>query len=402
MPELIARYDWVLSDKAMKETDLLACSNDTILPTDVSRALASLGSSLEFEYDLTHLRTAEAALGSLSCDGKTISKAILSDAVEYARDVLGSKAYAPWLWVYAASTGGFREGWIPDNYYGRWVVPNLKGDYGPLAGRRASSSLIFGGSFSPDLAYQINGRLFDSGLRQISGAELKERVLNGIDEVVVKLDRSKRGNGIFFIDVSDLEVERLQAAGDLVLQRRVRQHASFDQFLSGPVSTLRLTTVVDDHGGAHLRSAMLRLPLFGQTHVMTVPGLQVAVELRTGYLLESGLGSDWRCHSTHPDSGFLFSGFQIPNFAACREAVLLLHSKVPFLHCVGWDMAVDEQGAPVLLEVNAKHNGITFAEATTGPCFSGLRWEQLWQSGREYTERSKLLKPAAWQPRASL
>lgn len=378
---------------------MLARGNDETLPKETSHALLSLSAMLQFEYDLFHLRRVQKALMSLSCDGIIVGQSILRSAAEYAKDVLGSVAYAPWLWVYATSAGAFREGWIPDNYFGRWVVPLLKGDHGPLAGRRVSSSLVFGGCFSPDLAYQINGRLFDADLRSISGAELKEEVLGRYDQVVVKLDRSKRGHGVSFVDVRSLEIDWLRSAGDLVLQRRVRQHPSFDQFLAGPVATLRLTTAIDNDGRPHLRSVMLRLLLSGQTHVMTIAGLQVAVDLRTGLLLENGFGSDWRRHTTHPDSGFPFRGFQVPNFAACREAALLLHSKVPFLHCVGWDMAVDEQGAPALLEVNAQHNGITFAEATTGPCFSGLGWEQLWRSGGESHERARLLKPVAWQPR---
>jgi hypothetical protein len=64
-------------------------------------------------------------------------------------------------------------------------------------------------------------------------------------------------------------------------------------------------------------------------------------------------------------------------------------------------MAVDEDGSPTLLEVNAKHNGIIFPEASTGPCFAGLGWEQLRRCGKQQLERAKQLKPLAWQPRRS-
>src|ERR1700744_5285664 len=79
----------------------------------------------------------------------------LADA--YAREVFGDDIYAPWLRVYTAFSGTFKEGWIPDNFYGSVGVPNMKGGYGKISNLKSISRLIFDGDAFPDLVYFANG-----------------------------------------------------------------------------------------------------------------------------------------------------------------------------------------------------------------------------------------------------
>ena len=59
---------------------------------------------------------------------------------EYACDIFGWIGFSPWLYVYSALAQTFKEGWIPDNYYGKIVVPALKGDYGKIADLKSLTS----------------------------------------------------------------------------------------------------------------------------------------------------------------------------------------------------------------------------------------------------------------------
>jgi len=52
---------------------------------------------------------------------------------DYALEILGSKMYAPWLYVYTAYNQEFKEGWIPDNYFGYIVAPIVNKGLGSLA-----------------------------------------------------------------------------------------------------------------------------------------------------------------------------------------------------------------------------------------------------------------------------
>ena len=96
-----------------------------------------------------HKKSAYAILKSIEAvKGKTDPKLIkLSN--EYALDVLGRKEFSPWLYVYSAIAQTFKDGWIPDDYYGKIVVPKLKGNYGDISNYNALTKRLFKSEFFP-------------------------------------------------------------------------------------------------------------------------------------------------------------------------------------------------------------------------------------------------------------
>jgi hypothetical protein len=82
-------------------------------------------------------------------------------------------------------------------------------------------------------------------------------------------------------------------------------------------------------------------------------------------------------HTRHPDSGFSFTGQQIPYFRKAVAACEALHRKVPQFSVIGWDAIVTPQGKVEIMEWNTNEPVIAFSEASTGPCFTGLGWEKL-------------------------
>lgn len=65
-------------------------------------------------------------------NGRKIATRTVQKCDEYAEEVLGWKGYAPWLYLYSAISGQFFEGWIPNNYYIKAVVPKVNGSFGNL------------------------------------------------------------------------------------------------------------------------------------------------------------------------------------------------------------------------------------------------------------------------------
>ena len=55
--------------------------------------------------------------------GPALSPAQRKRIQEYSKDVFGSRRFAPWLELYSAYRGEFIEGWIPENYYMRVLLP---------------------------------------------------------------------------------------------------------------------------------------------------------------------------------------------------------------------------------------------------------------------------------------
>jgi hypothetical protein len=295
----------------------------------------------------------------------------------YARDVFGDVLYAPWLRVYTAFSGTFKEGWIPDNYYGSVVVPSMKGLYGKISGLKPLTSIIFNDGAFPDVVYFTNGLFLTHQNRVISEREIGEIVFQQSEKIVFKLDGSGQGKGVFVLDRETFNIEAIKSLGNGVIQRFIVQHGLFKNFASKSVATLRLTTVVDDAGTVSVRACYLRLGRAEDTHVQADREICVPVNLPSGELCREGYLSNWGAVEEHPDSRARFSGVKIPAFSKCIDTVLDLHKKIPFARCVGWDVTVDVDENVQVMEWNGEHNDVKFSEATQGPCFSDLKWEQL-------------------------
>ncbi|RDV00313.1 sugar-transfer associated ATP-grasp domain-containing protein [Trinickia dinghuensis] len=308
--------------------------------------------------------------------GKT-NRVDLDRADEYAREVLGHACYAPWLYVYTAIAGCFKEGWIPDNYYARIVVPKLKGGYGRASNLKSLQHAIFNSDAFPDVAYFANGLFFTPDDTVISPDSVVSRLFDRCDAVVFKVDESFQGKGIFFFDRNNFDVERIKALGNGVFQTKIVQHEALGRFAPRSVATLRLTTVVNDEGVISVRACYLRLGRDTDTHVKSGTNVRIPVDCATGELAEGGYLTDWTVVREHPDTKIRFAGVTVPAFAACLATVLEHHRKVPFARCVGWDLAIADDGRVELMEWNGMHNDIKFSEATQGPCFADLGWERL-------------------------
>jgi hypothetical protein len=331
----------------------------------------------DFQFHRYHRAQATSVLKALEAHlGKT-NRADLRRADAYARDVLGHSCYAPWLYVYSAIAGRFKEGWIPDNYYGRIVVPNLKGGYGKTSNLKALQYATFGSDAFPDVAYFVNGLFVTPTGAAISPDSLARHLFAHCDSLVFKIDDSFQGKGIFFFDRSTFDVQNVKALGNGVFQKRIVQHELLARFAPRSVATVRITTAVNDAGVASVRACYLRLGRNTDTHVQSSSHVRVRIDCTTGELAEDGYLANWTVTQAHPDSNVPFAGAKIPAFDDCLRTVLKHHSKVPFVRCIGWDVAIDHDGGVQLMEWNGVHNDIKFSEATQGPCFADLGWDRL-------------------------
>lgn len=338
------------------------------IPLPVKRRIRSLFSP-----------SAKSVLQSLRAEKGPLPDHVRRDCDSYARDVLGGKWHSGWLQVYSYVAGGFREGWIPDLYYGDYVVPMKKGAYGAVSELNGLQSRIFGEGHFPDLLYFVNGLFIDPQINPVPRTEVEALLFSKSDRVAFKVDNSMQGKGVRFFERKDFGALDLESLTNGVFQGYVTQHPFFARFHSRSAATVRLTTVTDDSGAPSVRSCYLRLGTGSDTHVQSASHVRVPVDIRTGALADLGFTTAWKEISEHPASGAVFTGLKIPEFDRCVVKVLELHKKVPLVRSVGWDVTIASDDHIAIFEWNGVHNDIKFSEAVQGPCFADLGWEKLWR-----------------------
>ena len=350
------------------------------------KLVSTIHKILQKESEVHHYRglmaETERILKNIEPERGVLSPRLRKLSKEYARDVLGHKRYAPWLNVYAAVAGEFKEGWIPDNYHGSVVNPYLTASRACVPGVKTLSSKFIQHNNLPDIAYYLNGLFFSTAREVIAPKVVEEKIfdiLNRDKRVVFKTDMSLRGLGVHIFTKETFDIKKIPYIGNGVLQYYIKQHPSFMAIMPDSVATLRLTSVVEDSGIVSCRGAFMRFNRTGNTHCMWDTDVKVPIDLETGQFDEKGYMPDWRTISYHPDTNVFFKGNVIPRFKECIAFITKAHQEVSFCRLIGWDLIVDENEKIQLIELNCWHSDIKVSEATQGPCFADMGWEKLWK-----------------------
>ena len=296
---------------------------------------------------------------------------------DYSVEVLGSKRYAPWLYVYALGRGKFKQGWMPENFFQRLVIPKINKDLRHMTDYKSFSNVVLKTEALPDIAYYIDGIFYDKQFCVINILELRELIFTSQIKIFAKKDNSGgRGTGVMKLTDEELTEDYFQRFGNCVIQSWIKQHEFFEEIISGSVATIRITTVKDKIGRIDMRAAWLRLGRRDTSWVRADNSLRVAIMDNNGDFDSFGYTQDWRRWSAHPDTGFTFENKRIPKFKEAIDACIELHNKIPHFTIISWDVTVDDDEKIKVIEWNGDACAIAFSEATTGPCFLGLDWEK--------------------------
>lgn len=329
-----------------------------------------------------HKQYEERALQTLSDlkeqNGQSISAQQKRRSDDYAIEVFGGKEFAPWLYVYTAVQGEFKEGWIPDNFFGKYVFPVLNKELLVLGEFKSLTNVILKTEILPDIAYLIDGHLYDRDMQLISINKLKELVHATGDDAFFKRDYTMRGAGVVKLGAADISETIINDFGNCVIQSAIHQHDFFNEYMTGSVATIRITSVKEPDGKISMRNSSLRISLKGGNRIESGNCVRIAVINHDGDLDAHGYhGGNWKKYTEHPDTRLPFANKRIPHYKKALETCLKLHAQIPHIAIIGWDVIVDNKNQIKLIEWNTAHSGITFNEAVVGPCFIGLGWEKL-------------------------
>ena len=154
--------------------------------------------------------------------------------IEYSKDVFGSPKFAPWLQVYCAHRGRFIEGWIPENYFMKVLVPSWT-KYSNLDAKTIARRIL-GTECIPDIAYCINGFWLDREHRHLDASKLNDHLFSDADAVFVKIDGPAQGKGVRKVTRAEFDHEQLSRLGNFVVQPTIEQHPIFNQFTPDSVA----------------------------------------------------------------------------------------------------------------------------------------------------------------------
>ncbi|MBR3412763.1 MAG: hypothetical protein IKG81_08740 [Bacteroidales bacterium] len=225
---------------------------------------------------------------------------------------------------------------------------------------------------------RINGRLLDERYRDLT-IEQAVQLCKSQKSVIKKPTLYAAGGaGIDFWDEADgMEalVNILEKGGNFVVQGIVRQHPDLAALHEESLNTIRIVTCYLD-GKVEVLSSLVRVGV-GSARIDNACSGGVFCGLEDdGRLKKYAYNMHIEAFERHPN-GILFAEHKIPYFDRCKELALSLANRfLRVAKLISWDMAIGEDGEPVLIEMNLTYGGADMPQIANGPLF-GDKTEQV-------------------------
>lgn len=200
------------------------------------------------------------------------------------------------------------------------------------------------------------------------------------EELIVKPNASYGGHGIEFVTNNDTdELKRaFSAMGNRTFAVQVVLHQSpfMSRLNASSVNTIRITTLL--HKGKVIPlAALIRVGSVGaRVDNYSSGGSLVGIDINTGKCNDWAMANDHSNHHVLPGGLDLREGLTVPNFNEVKALVERAHWNIPYIKMVSWDIALDENDHPLMIECNFA-GMLQIHEAVTGPLFGSLMDELL-------------------------
>lgn len=257
-------------------------------------------------------------------------------------------------------TGVFTKEYVPNNFYHCELVPKanqhrLQSAFGD---KNMCDFLFPGENIVHSILKNMNGYYYYEG-RPVSEEEAITLCQN-MEKVIIKPSRESEGHGVQLFSsengVTDLKGKTVSQLfkdykKDFLIQEWVRQHEGMATLNPTSVNTMRILSY---------RSGMEVLIIYSVVRIgrngsvvdnQCAGGISTTID-KDGKLGKDAFGGFSTDNVDKTDTGIVLEGYQLPSYDKAIEMVKRLHLRLPFFNLVGWDVAIQEDGEPVLIEFN--------------------------------------------------
>ena len=295
-------------------------------------------------------------------------------SVERYWEQFGLRVKSKWHGAYSWLDGELDERWIPEDLFYTWAEPRLnRMDLAQAYSDKNLYDSLFPDVKTPDTVVRnISGGYLQSDYSPISTSEAIELVTaRGDEDFVIKPALYSGGGKRIAIVGPELHSAELVArlfveyGQDFVVQRRLAQHEMTSAFHPTSVNTLRPLTL---RAGSHIMlvSCVFRMGNH-ESWVDNQSAGGIACQVSgAGVLKPYGIDKYLNKHERHPATGRPFGG-ALPSVPEATSMVVSLHARLPHFDLVSWDIAIDQKGDPVLVELNVVDQEINFHQAGGTP-----------------------------------
>lgn len=275
---------------------------------------------------------------------------------------------------YIDRTGQFDERFIPDDLFVGYIdgYLNNRAIEPGVADKNYFDLYLKGFKLPKTYIHLINGIFEDENYNIISKEKAIEILSNKSDITIKPSMASYGGKGVKFLhNPSREEVEEfISNLGDenLIFQETIKQSSETAKLHSTSLNTIRIMTLILDDEVKVLPWCAFRMGI-GNSKVdnASFGGIYCKVN-EDGSLSNFAYDALGKKFEKHPDGGE-FSSVKFEFIDKIRNLVKAAAQRFPHFRLIGWDIAIDENNEPVIIEANLTMSGMDVIETICGPLF---------------------------------
>ncbi len=284
-----------------------------------------------------------------------------------------------WACYYASSNGIEDPRYIPnDLYYSKIDQYFNDRKLGWGFNDKNYYTRIFPNVKQPEVVVRkVNGILLDKKYQILSIEEAYDLIKSCQELICKPALETGSGRGIRFWNTSK-DTEEIYSflssvsEKDYIIQKLIVQHSELNRIHSTSINTLRIVSILMPEG-PYIISSNLRMGT-GGGRVDNVSAGGISCGISEEGILKKYATSCYtgELFEKHPSSNFVFDGFQIPGYQNAIKMVLSVAPSIPHFRLVSWDIAIDADEMPILIEANMRKGMINLNQFNNGPLFGEL------------------------------
>lgn len=287
----------------------------------------------------------------------------------------GFKVSAAFPYLYKQYSGIVSDKYIPASLYFYYITPYLINMNLAMAYVDKNMYYVHFPQIKQPatLLHNMNGCLFDAEMKEHSEEEALNILSLSKRFIIKPAIESGKGRNVKLVDVGSFSKEGLknilnEYASNYIVQEVVTQHTEMSRLNETSTNTCRLYTYRRvDNGEYVLLGAAVRFGGKGAFRDNACAG--------GGFckIYDDGSVSDkifkFRHFGYQSLSGMKgLDKFKIVNYNKIIDVCMSMHKTVPYMDLIGWDIAIGQEGEPILIELN-QYPDCEFIQLWNGPMF---------------------------------
>lgn len=329
-----------------------------------------------------------------TCQLKPLTRQQKKEIIDYWKKNFNKRPKLYWHQYYYSMNGEFSVKYIPnDLYFGRMQFAFYNTSINRAYDDKNLYDIFFTHANQPKIILKCaNGHFFKDN-KLITKQKAIELCANIPEAIIKPTFLSAGGANVRFFsskDGIDTRVNKpvkdvfAQYGKNFNIQEAIHQHEALAKLNPSSVNTIRVVTYFREEEVV-LLYAVMRIGESGSEVDNTTDGGYTCGILPDGKLKKEAYGFNPSKGYSVSQSGVTFDCYQLPCFDKVIETAKELHTHVPQIPIVGWDLTVNEDNEVVMIEMNAPCG---LHQSAAGPAFG------------EYTE--EILKKSAFRGKFAL